>query len=84
MLTTCKRSPPPFEKGGPGGFRRGGRVRIPPNPPLLKGGLNGYDHFCRSQDQSSTWCLVEKGWMIPWGFHFWSSVLLPGWYRTHA
>ncbi len=35
---------PPFRKGGRGDFRRQ-YEKIPPHPPLEKGGLNGYFMF---------------------------------------
>ncbi|MCB1765592.1 MAG: GspH/FimT family pseudopilin [Candidatus Competibacteraceae bacterium] len=36
---------PPLKKGGRGGLRTGDAAKIPPNPPLLKGGLNDDQGF---------------------------------------
>jgi hypothetical protein len=44
-LSFRKHSPPPFEKGGLGGFRTGNGAKNPPSPPFSKGGTERLRHF---------------------------------------
>ena len=49
---------PPLKKGGRGGFRRGSRVQIPPNPPLLKGGTERLPNDL--SQQTTAWDVLDE------------------------